>query len=166
VSLYARSRGSSVVTFGGSFLRIVTPSDVRALKNRIDAYVRGMDASVASCSNLPNAMRISWDTFSKGWRTYFDEEDSWGHTAAQMDQGEVYEKSVSDWQRSLRPYCTTNVPNISTMAGAREDALAVLKTLAIAGGVVAGSVAAVKLLNIVRDIVPRHPAASMGKEKG
>ena len=73
--------------------------DVRGLKNRIDPSVRALDATVAKCAGLDLATQNAWSDFSKAWRSYVDEDDSWLHTAAQYDTGESYERTIADWQR-------------------------------------------------------------------
>jgi hypothetical protein len=94
--------------------KFVTPSDVRDLKIRVDGFVRALDESVAACGALPAGVADGWKAFSAAWRTYFDEEDSWWHTAAQMDQGEAYEQDVAHWQQMIAGYkCTTDAPAIT-----------------------------------------------------
>ena len=49
--------------------------------------------------------------FSKAWRSYFDEEDSWLHTAAQMDQGEAYEQDLAHWHDWIGQFkCAESAP--------------------------------------------------------
>ena len=119
--------------------KFVTPEDVRDLKVRVDPFVRAMDSAIASCATLPDDMRAGWATFSKAWRTYFDEEDSWWHTAAQMDQGEAYERDLARWQDLLAKWnCAQNAPRItpSTEGGGGADGkewASALKVVGIAG---------------------------------
>jgi hypothetical protein len=127
---------------GKPLLRFVTPSDVRDLKNRLDPYVRALDESVAACASLPQGVRDGWAAFSKAWRSYFDEEDSWWHTAAQMDQGEAYEGDVQRWQQMLAGYkCAPDAPPPTPTAddstGGSDRWAGTIKTVAIAGAVVA-----------------------------
>ncbi len=138
---YARLPGPGIET-GSSFLRFVTPSDVRDLKNRIDPYVRALDASVAACQGLPQSVADGWTAFSKAWRSYYDEEDSWWHTAAQMDQGEAYESDVQRWQQMLAGYkCAPDAPPITPEDGGGDGNAdrwsGTIKTVAIAGAVIA-----------------------------
>jgi hypothetical protein len=120
--------------------RFVTPSDVRDLKNRIDPFVRAIDGSVAACPALPHEVADGWSAFSKAWRSFYDEEDSWWHTAAQMDQGEAYELDVQRWQQKLAGYkCASSAPAIAIEdgAGASDSWAGTFKTVAIAGAVIA-----------------------------
>jgi hypothetical protein len=84
---YSPASVQADVTVGRILPKFVTPDDVRDLKVRVDAYVRATDTAVEACPKLPDGVRDGWKQFSKAWRTFFDEEDSWWHTAAQMDQG-------------------------------------------------------------------------------
>jgi hypothetical protein len=131
----------------GLLPRFVTPSDVRDLKNRTDPFVRALDVAVASCAGLPDDVRIGWQAFSKAWRSYYDEEDSWLHTAAQMDQGEKYEEDLAHWQERLAGlHCGQNVPGVTPLDGGGDDKSSskwqgTIKIIAIAGAVVAAAIA-------------------------
>jgi hypothetical protein len=132
---------ASTIETGKPLLRFVTPSDVRDLKNRIDPFVRALDTSAAACAGLPASVADGWGAFSKAWRSYFDEEDSWWHTAAQMDQGEAYESDVQGWQALIATYkCTPDAPTITPTDDAAAGAdrwSGTVKTVAIAGAVIA-----------------------------
>ena len=121
----------------GILPRFVLPADVRSLKVRLDSVVRSLDGTAASCTGLPEATRANWNDFSKGWRAYLAEEDSWLHTAAQMDAGEAYERQIADWQRFLSTAsCVLNGPQItpSSTPDGHQDTI---RTVAIAGAVIA-----------------------------
>ena len=121
----------------GFLPKFVLPSDVRALKVRLDPVVRSLDGTAGQCSTLDPATLTSWTDFSRAWRAYFDEEDSWLHTAAQMDAGEAYERQISDWQRLLATPCVLHTPQITpstTPPAASQDTI---RTVAIAGAVIA-----------------------------
>jgi hypothetical protein len=143
VPMYARTHGTKTIAVGGVLPRFVTPSDVRALKTRVDPFVRAMDQAVAACATVPQATREGWGAFSAAWRTYFAEDDSWLHTAAQMDQGEAYEQDLAHWQDLLaQSKCGTATPRVSpTSPGLTSNdstrLQGTIKTVAIAGAVVA-----------------------------
>ena len=126
---------------GKPFIRFVTPSDVRDLKNRLDPFVRSLDQSATDCKALPQGVADGWSAFSKAWRTYFDEDDSWWHTAAQMDQGEAYESDVQRWQAMIAGYkCAVDAPLPTPTADGGGDSdrwSGTVKTVAIAGAVIA-----------------------------
>ena len=110
----ARTRALETMETGRILPKFVIPSDVRDLKNRIDPFVRGLDASVPACATLGPGVVDTWKAFSAAWRSYFDEDDSWWHTAAQMDQGEAYEQDVQHWQQMMASRkCTSNAPLIT-----------------------------------------------------
>jgi hypothetical protein len=121
--------------------RVVIPSDVRDLKNRLDAYVRALDSTVETCKGLPQNVIDGWKVFSKAWRTYFDEDDSWWHTAAQMDQGEAYEGDIKKWQQLIGSHkCEVSAPEITRLdepAKGSGDFWSSVKVIAIAGALIA-----------------------------
>jgi hypothetical protein len=91
--------------------RFVTPSDVRDLKNRVNAFVLAEDAAVDACASIPAGPRAGWKTFVASWQSYFTEDDSWLNAAAQMDEGEAYESDIEKWQAMIAGYkCTPNAP--------------------------------------------------------
>ena len=118
---------------------------MRALKNRVDPFVVALDQSVANCTTLPEGVRTGWQAFSKAWRSYVDEDDSWLHTAAQMDQGEAYEQDIARWQGMIATYkCAPDAPPLTpTDPGGTGDDVGsrrmqgTIKTVAIAGAIVA-----------------------------
>lgn len=143
VPMYRRTKVPTNMVVAGILPRFVTPSDVRALKNRVDPFVRALDASVAACPTLLASTRAGWEGFSSAWRTYMVEDDSWLHTAAQMDQGEAYEQDLGHWQDLLaQSKCGTSTPRITPTnpSTSPEDSSRMhgtIKTVAIAGAVVA-----------------------------
>ena len=135
-------RGDATMEVGRFLPKFVVPADVRDLKNRVDPFVRAMDQSVADCKGLTDAVRTGWEAFSKAWRSYFDEDDSWFHTAAQMDQGEAYEQDLAHWHDWIGQFkCAESVPRITPSTdGDPKDAKnwqGTIKTEAIAGAVIA-----------------------------
>jgi hypothetical protein len=130
---------------GGILPKFVTPSDVRALKNRVDPFVIALEQSVSNCTTLPDGVRTGWQAFSRAWRSYVEEDDSWLHTAAQMDQGEAYEQDISRWQGMIATYkCAPDAPPLTPtdQGGTSDDAgsrrmQGTIKTVAIAGAIVA-----------------------------
>ena len=131
------------ISVGRILPKFVTPTDVRDLKVRVDAFVRATDGTVATCAKLPDGVRSGWTQFSAAWRAYFDEEDSWWHTAAQMDQGEAYERDLGGWQTTIAQFQCANAPPVITPSnggGSGENTdrwQGTIKTVAIAGAIVA-----------------------------
>ena len=142
VQVSGRTRAPGDMTVVRMLPKFVVPADVRDLKNRIDPFVRAMDGSVAACATVPDAVRSGWVAFSKAWRTYFNEDDSWFHTAAQMDQGEAYERDLAHWQDWITQFkCAESTPHIvpstdGDPAGTKNWS-GTIKTVAIAGAVIA-----------------------------
>jgi hypothetical protein len=145
VPTYADANLPQSIEVGGILPKFVTPSDVRALKTRVDPFVVALDQSVADCKTIPDGVRSAWQAFSKAWRSFVDEDDSWLHTAAQMDQGEAYEQDIARWQGMIATYkCAPDAPPITPTdpVGSGDDLgsrrwQGTIKTVAIAGAIVA-----------------------------
>ena len=121
----------------GILPKFVLPADVRALKSRLDPTVRSLDTTVTQCTTIEPATASAWADFSRAWRAYFNEEDSWLHTAAQMDAGEAYERQIADWQGRLSRPCTLHTPQITPSTSPPETHQDTIRTVAIAGAVIA-----------------------------
>jgi hypothetical protein len=124
--------------------RFVTPSDVRDLKNRLDPFVRALDATALKCPSLDPAVQSAWSDFARSWRGYFDEEDSWLHSAAQYDTGESYERSVAEWQRIIGAACPVPGPKVEPPPApsvVSAELQGTIRTVAIAGGIIAAAIA-------------------------
>ncbi len=122
----------------GILPRFVLPADVRSLKVRLNPVVRSLAATAASCAGLPGPTRSTWNDFATSWHAYFDEEESWLHTAAQMDAGEAYERQIADWQRFLSAAsCALSGPQITPRSSTPDEHQDTIRTVAIAGAVIA-----------------------------
>ena len=127
--------------------RFVTPSDVRDLKNRLDAFVRAEDAAVDACAAIPAGPRAGWKAFLASWQSYFAEDDAWLNAGAQMDEGEAYEEDLGKWQAMLAGYkCAPYAPPSTPLdpplfhgddAPSATGWQSTAKTVAIAGAVIA-----------------------------
>ncbi|MEO8875138.1 MAG: hypothetical protein ABI461_06080 [Polyangiaceae bacterium] len=96
--------------------RFVTPTDVRDLKTRVDAFVHAEDASVDACPSIPAGPRMGWKAFAASWQSYFAEDDSWLRAGAQMDEGEAYEEDFARWQALVGTYkCVPATPRITPL---------------------------------------------------
>src|SRR5437879_343906 len=92
---------------------VTTPSDVRALKVRVNPYVWALDRTVLDCRTLDGATRLGWQAFSSAWRTYYDGDDSWLHASAQLDQGRTFEHDLQRWQDMIAGLsCTLPTPRL------------------------------------------------------
>lgn len=96
--------------------RFVTPTDVRDLKTRLDAFVRAEDAAVDACATIPSGPRMGWKAFAASWQSYFAEDDSWLRAGAQMDEGEAYEADLAKWQSMIATYkCAQAAPPVTPL---------------------------------------------------
>jgi len=126
--------------------RFVTPSDVRDLKNRVNAFVLTEDAAVDACTAIPAGPRAGWKTFVASWQSYFAEDDAWLSAGAEMDEGEAYEEDFAKWQAMISGYkCAAHVPSATPLDPPLFDPHSpdtsgwqgTAKTVAIAGAVIA-----------------------------
>lgn len=135
------------INVGRVLPRFVTPSDVRDLKNRVNAFVLAEDAAVDACAAIPAGPRAGWKAFVASWKSYFSEEDAWLSAGAQMDEGEAYEEDLGKWQAMIAGNkCTPNAPPSTSLDpplfGGDDktkggDWQSTAKTVAIAGAVIA-----------------------------
>jgi hypothetical protein len=134
----------------GILPKFVTPDDVRDIKNRLDPFVRALDATVSSCKSITDGTRNAWQNFSKAWRGFYDEEDSWMHAAAQYDNAESYERSIAEWQRIIGAACPVPGPKVDPPTApsvVTKDLQETIRTVAIAGGII---VALITLRSVVK----------------
>lgn len=123
-----------------AWIQFVTPSDVRALKTRLDPYVVALDAAVGQCPKLDQATRDSWGAFAKSWRAYFGSEEHFLTAGAQFSAGCEYQSSISGWQRAIGAFaCGVPGPSLPDpkAGGADTATTSTVRTVAIAAGVIA-----------------------------
>jgi hypothetical protein len=124
-----------------SFVRFVTPSDVHDFKVQVDPTFRAVDVDVDGCGALPDTTKQAWAQFYASWRQFFVEDESWLHTAAQMDRAESFEGELADWQRRVDSYrCTLSAPILTPEApgspGLMDSMGGALKWAAVAAGII------------------------------
>ena len=83
---------------------VIYPSDVIAIKNRLDSSVVGWDNKVRSCKELPDDVREKWQRDSKTWRDFFNEDVGIWHLGGQMDHAEIWERDLLTWQKTFDAY--------------------------------------------------------------
>lgn len=108
-----------------SIPRVITqPSDIDALKTRVDPDFRATNATAhGSFCNLPPEERKAWDDFYKSWRTYCDTPTNqqifqfdWTGlfnvgAGGVYEEGQQYESRLHDWQQKLAAEgCQGNAP--------------------------------------------------------
>ena len=99
---------------GAPFLRFVTSSDVRALKDRLNPYVASLDASIASCATISAAKRASWRDWRGAWAKFFAADEGFWTAGAEMDQGEAYEIDFNSWRQfMIAERCSIDAPGPS-----------------------------------------------------
>ena len=119
--------------------------DIRNLKNRLDAYVAALTATIDSCKDVPEVVRSGWRAWVKAWRSYVDEPDSWWRSKEQWEQGLTYESDLQQWQRTIGAYkaCVNGAPMIPIEPPpSGSEWMGTVKVVAIAGAVIAVSLAA------------------------
>jgi hypothetical protein len=115
------------------------PSEVRALKARVDPVVRSMDHTVATCAALPAAKRQAWQLFSNSWRIYFDGSVPFFESKGRFSEGEALQAQLHDWQESIGEFCTLDAPPIAKPGGSTLEQT--IKTVIIGGAVIAAGLA-------------------------
>lgn len=131
-------------------LQFVTPSDVRALKSRLDPFVVAVDAAVAQCPAIDAATRASWSAFVKSWRDYRDAEDHFLTAGAEFNTGCDFQTAIAGWQRTVGSFaCGLPGPSLPEPKppGSDTATTSTVRTVAIAAGVIA---AALTLRSLVR----------------
>lgn len=139
----------------GEFLpTFVTSTTTRFRKIKLDPSVRSLDATVTACKDLAAESRASWAGFYRAWRAFYDAPDSFWTASSEVDVAEDYERQFADWQEFVAKECPLSEPKIR----APEKPGATLRTVAISGALIAGSIALVwglvevsPLLHVVRE---------------
>ena len=99
---------------GAPFLRFVTSSDVRALKDRLNPYVVSLDASIVACPTVSPTKRASWSDWRKAWDGFFSAPEGFWTAGAEMDQGEAYEVDFNGWRSfMIAERCSIDAPSPS-----------------------------------------------------
>ena len=121
---------------GAPFLRFVLPSDVRALKDRLNPFVASLDASIASCATVSAAKRASWADWRKAWAGFFAASEGFWSAGAEMDQGEAYEIDFRAWRDfMIAQRCAADAPaptKTDAPSGPGADTGETVRTVAIA----------------------------------
>ena len=123
-----------------ALLQFVTPSDVRALKVRLDPYVTALDTSVAQCPSIDSGTRDAWSGFAKSWRDYVAAEDHFLSAGTEYSAGCDYETAIAGWQRTVGKFaCGVPGPSIPVPQprGSDSATTSTVRTVAIAAGVIA-----------------------------
>jgi hypothetical protein len=127
-----------------AWIQFVTPSDVRALKGRLDPYVVALDAAIAQCSSVDPATRDAWAAFAKSWRSYFAAEDHFLTAGAEFNTGCEYQGAIAGWQRTIGAFaCGVPGPALAEPrpSGTDTATTSTVRTVAIAAGVIAAALA-------------------------
>jgi hypothetical protein len=140
-------------------LEFVTPSDVETRKAELDGYVKSLSADVAGCAKIDAPTRASFGEFQTGWAEFMRDAAGWFNSGAQGRQVAEYADAIRDWQAKIATYCAVSAPTVEKPA--QDQTMALVKTVAITVGLVAGAVVVVKLLDLTRTLAPRRaPAAA------
>jgi hypothetical protein len=126
-----------------AWIQFVTPTDVRALKVRLDPYVVALDAAIAQCPKVDPATRDAWAAFSKAWRSYVAAEDHFLTAGAEFNAGCDYQTAIAGWQKTIGALaCGVPGPAIpETKPSDPAATTTTVRTVAIAAGVIAAALA-------------------------
>jgi hypothetical protein len=123
-----------------AWIQFVTPSDVRALKQRLDPYVKALDGAVSQCAKVDPATRDAWGSFAQSWRAYFDAEDHFLSAGAEFNNGCEFQSAIAGWQRTIGALaCGVAGPSLPEPkpSGGDSATTSTVRTVAIAAGVIA-----------------------------
>lgn len=128
-------------SLGGAILpTYVNESDVHALKVRLNPYVQSLAADVARCSGIPDNVRQSFQLWASSWAQYFNEEEGFFTSAAEMDQGETYEKDLQAWQQRIASGgygCNPSAPTPGLTGAADDSTHTTIRVVAAAAIIIA-----------------------------
>lgn len=140
-------RMGALETIGDVLPTIVWPSDVRAKKKELQAFMLTLDSAFnAGCSKLSAEDAVAYDTFSAAWKDFYAADDSalLGLGASnRWDEAIRFQEQISLWQDKFAAECGLVVPKVkppSESGTSQENLLGTIKTVAIVAGVIAGVV--------------------------
>jgi hypothetical protein len=123
-----------------AWIQFVTPSDVRALKTRLDPFVVALDSAVVQCPKMDPATRDAWTAFRQSWRDYVAAEDHFLSAGAEFNAGCEYQTTIAGWQRTIGSLaCGVPGPSLPEPrpSGGDSATTSTVRTVAIAAGVIA-----------------------------
>lgn len=127
----------------------VTPGDVQARKDQVNAAVEATDVDVVHCKTLDAGTLSAWNLFLVAWRKFYGNEPGFFSAGAQGRQVADYVDQLAGWQDKLKADgCTlTGAP---LPAQPQDDVSGTIKVVAIAAAVVAGALVVREIVKAVR----------------
>lgn len=142
------SSGARNAEISGPF-GFVTPSDVQARKDQVNAEIEATDVDVINCKTLDAGTLSAWNLFLVAWREFDADEPGFFSAGAQGRQVADYVDQLAQWQARLKAAgCTLTAAPLP--AQPQDDVAGTIKTVAIAAAVVAGAFAAYEVVKTVR----------------
>lgn len=144
-------------------LEFVTPQDVRDYKGELDTHVTALDADVVACvkadptgAKLDTATLDAWNQFVAEWRTFMADDPGFFSAGAQGRLANNYAHTIAAWEERITAAgCTLSAPRV--VLPPDDPVVGTIKTVAIAGAVVAGAFALWELAQYIPK--PRRRAA-------
>lgn len=124
-------------------LAFVWPSDVRDKIKEIDAAFQGTDVSVKACAGLDATRRAGWSTDLATWSAFVADGVGTFGAANKLEAALRWQCRLRQWQDLITATsCTLAGPEVPkpTPSTSVETAVGTLKTVAVAGAVIAGVV--------------------------
>jgi hypothetical protein len=138
---------SHVTGMSGPF-GFVTPSDVQARKDQVNAEVEATDVDVVNCTKLDSGTLSAWNLFLVAWRTFYGDEPGFFSAGAQGRQVADYVDQLAEWQKRLTAAgCTLTAAPLPKQA--QDDVSGTIKVVAIGAAVVAGAFALVEVVKLL-----------------
>jgi hypothetical protein len=137
--------GGTPTTIGFLGLEFVTPQDVRDYKGELNTHVTTLDADVVHCvqgdpagTKLDTATLDAWNQFVAEWRTFMADDPGFFSAGGQGRLANNYAHTIAEWEeRITQAGCGLSGPRV--VLPADDPVLGTIKTVAIAGAVVAGA---------------------------
>lgn len=133
--------GTGILGSDVHILDVVTPADIRALKEKIDPFISALDDDAKKCATLSESTQQEWAKFRAGWESFYMLPDNFFTdffgAVEKRDLALSYEKQANDWRALLAKQCTTvTLPRLNEQSeiGGSSFGNPILIGLAAGGG--------------------------------
>ena len=90
------------------------PSDVDALKARIDSFAVSTDLTVQACKTLSVTDRAAWAKFFAEWSTFAAKKTPLFGSANEWVTACSYSNTIGDWREKIAKSCSLSGPTTTT----------------------------------------------------
>jgi len=119
----------------------VTPDDVHALQQAVDAEALGLASALKACIyagavHPGDPLVAQWQSQMDRVQAFLRENPSWLNTASQMNRGEQLQRDLGPWHARMSAAGCANVPPAPTPPPAPQDLFGNIEGIAIAIAVI------------------------------